>query len=1561
VAGKEFFTSRVAFNQQERGVKAMPASEMARSFIENIAKDNREFYTSERGQGALRDLQQSFPHSWIYVAELLQNAVDENATMIRFEEPSPGILVLEHDGDPFDEKDVKGICTKGVSSKGAGTVGFMGVGFKSVFMRFESVAISSGPWKFKLKAEIQVGDEFKDRQRNWIGAVQPQWDDKLKEPSQGMTCRFEFSGRIDGSRDISKDFEAIFKQDKSLIALLATRNVKEIRLFGTTWLTDVSEQKQDADVTRYKIDAYENNSDFMRQWMLFRKGYKPSRNAVRRFLEHRAINPAPEEKEDVYRQAARERFVEIFFQLNEGRHPYLPQKGHAFALLPTMQHVPLGVHVNADWLLTVTRNEFMDVGSSNGPDDNEWQKEIKDNIPILIKAYFEWLVSTDGPAGKTRSSAYDIFPDSKDSEYSLGNWMLDDSFVERLRSLIQDLVFLPLLVDADHPLLFISPNNGALLPGPLRNAFEHRPEFNPKMLFGDTIVSGKSLGNRALNFLLKIKALRTCESADIATYWGQTKVKEWHSGFEPEKGNEALYTLLKALSELDYTTWPTGNLVCLPSEGEQWISRKSATRFPGDWNILVNEPRLPEMLLPFMGDLNTVLQRQFDSFATSRDRFFWTDRIPLKQQDLESMIDSWWKSLPEEDLKGQQIDDVVIFTCWVFQKQATRRNFVQRLLGKHNEGKISLLPWESTLLEEPYAGRFRKTFYQDIPSVVGNYYQYMKRDDWKTFFEKDNISPKGKFKFEIILSSLQKVAVQQILNKPAPIRRKSYINSRWEKFPEINVDNNTYLMVQFSLPEKILDEKCRETKYYRDFARWMEENASPLREHRNPVLLYIPLHQSYVHAEIIEQSASWIKQLNSHAWILAKDGTGPYKPSQVLKDIDLLRPDAPVADLSDDLISILEDAGIFFEAGVPKAGPLKNLQTEGPTCGMERLVELIRDAIEDSENDKSKLQDFMNLLQEIPVLPVPPDQFLVDDSKRVTVKRLVMNAGKGFRSDLKWVVSITSFDNESIEMEIFELLQENFDIPARTNSEQCMDFLEWVWGNKPDADKVRDYLPFAYAYIFDDVNQNNSIRCRWNSIKDNATVFTAGRTWVLVKNGMYYDDINTASLSKSFLPKTSIAAPSHLGSQIQETDIPKGVSLLEIPMLSSRYKIECVHGNNLNVPDKWKERFFNINQLLQNVKCFIENLIINKEEHKSANKKSLSCLNLKKTSNLAQVVTDKRTGDIVERYELSAKNYDNNVFVCEDPADFAAELCHILLKYHMQSVNYDEKLVADLTVLLVLLNSDDFDSHINKIGNNYDFILYDPPKSINEDPVDSEYQPDPIYKDAKNETRTKVNTGSTIYASTGSYTPKDRERKIDGLHKHLEELKVTGLVNNPDIKNQNFQNDDEMIRNSGDEKYRDAVVAYENEQGRHPECKPSLQPGYDIDSFSAPEGSPGRTLVRRIEVKGRRHPWVESEIVELQRKQFELAFHAVCDEEAVCDPDFDYWVYVVEALEDGRFKVLPLRNPARLSNKFELRGGTWRSFAELDDIVDVHAMPIKQKLMHRDRRSILSIPDASII
>lgn len=84
-----------------------------------------------------------------FVYELLQNADDAGATEIRFL-LSADALVVEHNGKPFDEADVRAISYFGKGKTEVTAIGHFGLGFKSVFAYTASPKIHSTDDDFEL-------------------------------------------------------------------------------------------------------------------------------------------------------------------------------------------------------------------------------------------------------------------------------------------------------------------------------------------------------------------------------------------------------------------------------------------------------------------------------------------------------------------------------------------------------------------------------------------------------------------------------------------------------------------------------------------------------------------------------------------------------------------------------------------------------------------------------------------------------------------------------------------------------------------------------------------------------------------------------------------------------------------------------------------------------------------------------------------------------------------------------------------------------------------------------------------------------------------------------------------------------------------------------------------------------------------------------------------------------------------------------------------------------------------------------------------------------------------
>ena len=91
-----------------------------------------------------------------FIFELIQNAEDAGATELAFE-LFEDRLELRHDGRPFTEADVRGVCGVGQSDKASDitgdltAIGKFGIGFKSVYAYTRTPRIYSGGEAFRIE------------------------------------------------------------------------------------------------------------------------------------------------------------------------------------------------------------------------------------------------------------------------------------------------------------------------------------------------------------------------------------------------------------------------------------------------------------------------------------------------------------------------------------------------------------------------------------------------------------------------------------------------------------------------------------------------------------------------------------------------------------------------------------------------------------------------------------------------------------------------------------------------------------------------------------------------------------------------------------------------------------------------------------------------------------------------------------------------------------------------------------------------------------------------------------------------------------------------------------------------------------------------------------------------------------------------------------------------------------------------------------------------------------------------------------------------------------------
>jgi hypothetical protein len=89
-----------------------------------------------------------------FLFELIQNAEDAGATELAFD-LFDDRLELRHDGRPFTEADVRGVCGVGKSGKALTAIGKFGIGFKSVYAYTKTPRVYSGGEHFGIERYVR--------------------------------------------------------------------------------------------------------------------------------------------------------------------------------------------------------------------------------------------------------------------------------------------------------------------------------------------------------------------------------------------------------------------------------------------------------------------------------------------------------------------------------------------------------------------------------------------------------------------------------------------------------------------------------------------------------------------------------------------------------------------------------------------------------------------------------------------------------------------------------------------------------------------------------------------------------------------------------------------------------------------------------------------------------------------------------------------------------------------------------------------------------------------------------------------------------------------------------------------------------------------------------------------------------------------------------------------------------------------------------------------------------------------------------------------------------------
>lgn len=1508
-------------------------------FIEELYQDNLIFYSDERGKGALRNIQQTFPFAWIYVAELIQNAVDEKATRLSFQITDKKTLVFEHNGNPFRPEDVKSLCTRGVSTKSVKTIGFMGVGFKSVFKSFEKATISSGEWKFYLEVPLKIGSRG-DQQRNWIGCVLPRFDETIQAPSKGMTCRFLMTKRLDALQDVYDDLQKVFQEDSTLLPLLALQGIEELQWNGQEYLLSTKKSPLKASLCEMvKVDAVcgdTPNIDFL-QWIVFSKEYLPSEAAIKKFLEHREVSPqTPKEQAQVDREIMKARAVQIFCKIDDENVPVLPAQGRAFSVLPTQVLLPLRINVQADWLLDISRKSFMDIKG------NHWQQEILKQLPALLRCFLEWLVDDSRPKGVGWWEGYNILPviDPTDQRYDLFDKGLTKDFSDVLR----DLKFLPIL--AENGYKFGSPEESRYLPTDVDQKLNHKKYF-PWVLLGSNIFSLKTLGDVAFKSLMGFGILHQLSSSDLVKFWQDNKIVLWLKCWNTAEERKGVYVrLLSTLSSL-IDDDDEDSLQCFPTQNWDWgrcmgiwASRESLLRLPANWQILNREQEIRSSLEAHLPKgtaiLNSViyfytqrLVKQHDEREEFEEAKDYIEQI--EEISLEALVESWWQTICTKPFTGIKAKEVIQFTRWVRSKQPNLRNLIRHAIASKSNGPAKLLPIEETLLSVPYSGAYRTLMFPDLPRISEKYYREdassSSPTEWRSFFESGQPRPAGNFSIQFSLEKVPRHSdkvTEWFVEKPW--LRATSLQRIWRDF---KITNYYFHELDGTIP--VVDTIGTDHLKAIAFAHWLGENPEMLAKNRFKIIAYIPYGTSYVSTRILSQEMSWVEDLQKLQWVPGNDKRC-HMPADVLPELDKVRPDVPHAELSSELIEALQMVGIVFGKNIPQAAAISRFKVEAPVSDIQRIVELFDDIRAEIEENPGDRQMAEMMLMELAFLPLPDGVKTPDHLDRLPLSRIVRSVGPGKnrRSNLfNWVVSLDDYKGTQGVLDFLNTLERFLGepIPTTTTFNQTLGFLRWVWIDNPPVEQVRAYIRSSYEYIFQDIDGDCN-REHWQGMASIAKVFTSAKRWCRPKE-TYFDDIQRPEILK-LIKDLEIATQGHLGSDLH---VMKNVAeLLELQLLSQRIEISSKVGNEISVPSHWTIHF---SILASDIADYLTETSV---EEENSIWPSVAKTALKRVSSIHRVVYDKSV-KVDEREDQCDYDRANNVVLVKgNPDDFMPRLFEVLVD--VWGLGKHGHLVARMASLLMAF--DDEKKFMKGIGGLRAFCGQEDSDSTDKEesktdeverkialPIGTGQETNETSlshereKQAKDLVRRDTEPGREGASNEkGDFTKENElsKRKVDD-HSDVDQAKSrpsehrrrTGRIITYVYPVDDEKDDEHAEHLSPADKERIDLIGNSAEEyvlkvlGERATRMPKNHPGYDIEYYF------GETKVQYIEVKGIDGLWSELG-VGITARQYEEARKK----------GNAYWLYVVEYVLSENPVVHRFQNPAALIGNYRF-DHNWRS------------------------------------
>ena len=1260
---------------------------------------------------------------------------------------------------------------------------------------------------------------------------------------------------------------------------MAISGLERLEIDGRVWELGVSEENDGT----LEATALSESED--RLWRVFPAQFRPSREAIACFFEHRRIQPSEEDREQVYADAARTRLVLGVLPLDNDGMPTPPDKGHVYATLPTEVTLPFGLHINADWLLNISRSGLREI------EDNPWQRDIVDKVADILVNFLKWSAETYAQPNAAKA-AFKALAQPSSEAGGLESLLAEDRWLSRLRDRIEDATVFPVWTEETGTLAYAKPGDVLVPPEPLANAFRKEPELLPTVLLRGRVLMNDVLGPNAFGLLSRIGLLAEMAPQDLERAW-DGGLEDWWETLLDEQGNRRrlLFQIWAAVADLaSNEAWQNVDIPCIRSVTAKWITVGEAV-FLNEALPAQDEPGGPEtrqFMQPFIPDANRL---ETEWVATLRRRRQQEPEHALLSQAWD-WIEDHARSISLRDIVDDALNALmsstnpdwsVLAPLGYWAKHRNRADLLTHILVQ-SKGEILGVPVGQALLADPYVvhGQDRHRLFSGFPVIAGDYVERDPKNvgahDWRTFFEK--AGAKGGLEVRSSKKNASRWGRQDVAN---------FLDCEIDEIPESNFRGYTLLDfdVEPSLPKSDSPIELRAA-----LAAWLEDGFRVLRGKGRRKTSYT----YYSAYELIGNKPSvWIAKLSKLAWVPCDDGELRFS-RDVLNQSDPAREDAPFAKLSSECLSVLEQEGVEFGTTIPEVTSLRRLSAVGSQLDAEELTRLLSECRREATIDRDR-RHFDHTLQNL-TLPS-------SDIERVPLDRIVRRVGGRIRGTLGgWVVPLDRIE-ETLRTEL-EHADFPHEFPETTTGGQALDFIQHVWRCaqlSPDglANEVRDVLPTAYAYCLEDCTKDASLSDRWDTAVSDALVF-AEREWIVLSEAddIYFDDIE----DRRFLPgqvQLRTVTGGHLGRSRSE-QLRTVEAMINLPLLSSSVTMKWLGGDEvLPVSNDWGSRYELICNLLRGVRG---------REPAEAVGTVMGAGKGPRLIHVSELALNVSVGSsTAKRVPVNARLHEGALTVAGRPLQFGADAAKELLRHFSFGQRAD--LAADLTGMLMAIEDTDFNLAADKFQRSH-IPEFELPATFERDLDNGESVSPRSRLDETSETGEPTKgTGSM----SGSYTKDRALAKQKALASQLKSSLKGEIVLSPeeDDTGEVETTNGDIDKNLGDEEYREVAAQYEREAGREPELGDPRQSGWDIRSVE-----PKTQNVRLIEVKGRGRPWEDGEVVELSGAQIRKAFEA----------KESWYLYVVEKTDDGCYQVLPIANPVHVAAKWILCGESWRMAAE---------------------------------